>query len=100
MFLDMDDPVEYDEDGNPIPGTEKSRKMIDPLPVIYHSEIEYPSFEKNFYVEHEDIRKLTAEEVTTLLKKLGIQVSGFTPPKPVTSFGHFGFDEKLLKVIR
>ena len=28
------------------------------------------------------------------------QVSGLAPPKPVSSFGHFGFDEALLKAIR
>nr|XP_039248089.1 ATP-dependent RNA helicase DDX42-like isoform X1 [Styela clava]XP_039248090.1 ATP-dependent RNA helicase DDX42-like isoform X2 [Styela clava] len=100
MFLDADDPVEYDEDGNPIPGTQKDRKMIDPLPMIYHSEIEYKTFEKNFYVEHDNIKRLTDSEVSMLRGKLGIQVSGFFPPKPVTSFAHFGFDEKLMKVIR
>lgn len=28
------------------------------------------------------------------------QVSGLDPPKPVSSFGHFGFDEKLLGAVR
>lgn len=28
------------------------------------------------------------------------KVSGPSPPKPVTSFGHFGFDESLMKAIR
>lgn len=28
------------------------------------------------------------------------QVTGFDAPKPVTSFGHFGFDEALMKAIR
>lgn len=28
------------------------------------------------------------------------QVTGFDAPKPVTSFGHFGFDEALMKSIR
>ena len=35
-----------------------------------------------------------------LQQKLGIKVSGASPPKPVSSFGHFGFDEALLKAIR
>lgn len=29
-----------------------------------------------------------------------MQVSGLDPPKPVSSFAHFGFDEKLLGAIR
>ena len=32
--------------------------------------------------------------------KLGVHVSGAVPPRPVTSFGHFGFDDTLLKAIR
>lgn len=97
MFLDEEEEVEYDDDGNKII---PNKKLIDPLPVIYHSEIEYPSFEKNFYQMHEEIEKLNYLEVKDLREKLNIQVSGLKPPKPVTSFGHLGFDDKLLSAIR
>lgn len=90
--------IEYDEDGNPLPANAK--KLIDPLPMVYHSEITYPSFEKNFYAEHAEIKRLSAGEVFELRRKLGIRVSGPSPPKPVTSFAHFGFDETLMKAIR
>lgn len=90
--------IEYDEDGNPI-AINKS-KYIDPLPPISHVEIEYCDFEKNFYEEHEDIGKLTSGEVEELRNKLGIKVSGASPPRLCTSFAHFGFDEKLMKAIR
>nr|CAB3237061.1 ATP-dependent RNA helicase DDX42-like [Phallusia mammillata] len=100
MFLDDEDQVEYDEEGNPIPVAPTNKRLIDPLPVIYHSEIEYKPFEKNFYVEHEEIRQLSNPQVIELRQKLGVKVSGFFPPKPVSSFGHFGFDAKLLSVIR
>lgn len=99
MFLD-DEEVEYDEDGNPIPVAPVNKRLIDPLPVIYHSEIEYKPFEKNFYIEHEEIKQLTNQQVSELRSKLGIKVSGFFPPKPVSSFGHFGFDDKLMSIIR
>ncbi|CAH1238200.1 DDX42 [Branchiostoma lanceolatum] len=96
---DDDDPIlEYDEDGNPIV-PEKS-KIIDPLPPIDHSEIEYQNFEKNFYEEHSDISKLSPAEVNELRRKLDIRISGAAPPKLVTSFAHFGFDEQLLHQIR
>ncbi|UXI18530.1 twitchin-like [Sarcoptes scabiei] len=94
---DDSEEIEYDDDGNPI-GMVK--KMIDPLPMIYHSEIEYLPFEKNFYTQHEDITKLTTSECVELRHKLGIKVSGANPPKPCSSFAHFGFDEKLMKVVR
>lgn len=90
------DKIEYDEEGNPIVQT----KLVVPLPPTYHSEINYETFEKNFYEEHEDIAKLSSNEIVELRKKLGIHVSGPSPPKPVTSFGHFGFDELLMKTIR
>ena len=88
--------VEYDADGNPI--YEKC-KLIDPLPPVYHSQITYESFEKNFYVEHNDIKNLSTNDCIELRKKIGIKVSGLSPLKPVTSFAHFGFDDQLMKVI-
>ncbi|KAK3878455.1 hypothetical protein Pcinc_016913 [Petrolisthes cinctipes] len=95
---DSEDEIEYDEDGNPI--APKKPKYIDPLPPIDHSTIEYSDFTKNFYQEHEDIAALSIIQVHELRTKLGIKVTGFDAPKPVTSFGHFGFDEALMKAIR
>nr|CAI5824222.1 unnamed protein product [Callosobruchus analis] len=89
--------IEYDSDGNPIPPEKK--KFIDPLPPIDHSEIDYKPFEKVFYKEHPDIAALGEEEVNSLRKTLDLTVTGHDPPKPVSSFGHFGFDDKLLKAI-
>ncbi|KAM8707610.1 hypothetical protein ACLKA7_014700 [Drosophila subpalustris] len=93
-----DQEIDYDEDGNPIAPPKK--KDIDPLPPIYHSEIDYEPFERNFYTPHEDIAQLDEEQVRELRRTLGIKVSGALTPNPVTSFGHFGFDEQLLKSVR
>ncbi|CAL4060096.1 unnamed protein product, partial [Meganyctiphanes norvegica] len=95
---ESEDELEYDEDGNPI--APKKPKYIDPLPPIDHSTLEYQDFTKNFYQEHADIAALEPLQVLDLRNKLGIKVSGFDSPKPVTSFGHFGFDEALMKSIR
>lgn len=89
--------IEYDEDGNPIPPEKK--KFIDPLPPIDHSLIEYKPFKKNFYVEHPEIAALTGSQVADLRKTLSITVTGTEAPKPVCSFAHFNFDDKLLKAI-
>ena len=93
-----DQEIDYDEDGNPIAPPKK--KDIDPLPPIYHSEIEYEPFERNFYTPHEDIAQLDEDQVRELRRTLGVKVSGALPPKPVSSFGHFGFDDQLLKAVR
>uniref|UniRef100_F6R9N2 RNA helicase n=1 Tax=Monodelphis domestica TaxID=13616 RepID=F6R9N2_MONDO len=92
-----EDNLEYDSDGNPIA---PSKKVIDPLPPIDHSEIDYPPFEKNFYNEHEEITSLTPQQVIDLRHKLNLRVSGAAPPRPGSSFAHFGFDEQLMHQIR
>jgi len=74
--------------------------MIDPLPPLDHSKINYEEFNRNFYTEHAQIKSLTFDQVTDLRRKLDVKVTGLTPPKPVTSFAHFGFDEQLMSVIR
>lgn len=71
---ESDDEMEYDEEGNPI--IVKKSKIIDPLPPIDHSTINYSDFTKNFYQEHEDIASLDHLQVNELRRKLGISVSG------------------------
>ena len=90
--------IEYDADGNPI--VPLKSKYIDPLPPINHDEISYKSFKRNFYLEHNDISGLSPVQVIDLQQKLGIRVAGAMPPKPVSSFAHFGFEESLMKAIR
>ena len=92
------DHIDYDADGNPI--VPEKNKHIDPLPPIDHSEINYENFTKNFYEEHPDISSLSRIQVIDLQQKLNVKVSGPTPPRPVSSFAHFGFDESLMKSIR
>ncbi|XP_056404008.1 ATP-dependent RNA helicase DDX42 [Hyla sarda] len=93
-----EDTLEYDSDGNPIASTTK--RIIDPLPPIDHSEIEYPPFEKNFYIEHEEITAQTPQQIVELRHKLNLRVSGAAPPRVASSFAHFGFDEQLMHQIR
>lgn len=92
-----DDIYEYDEDGNVIWSW---KKVIDPLPEINHSLINYKSFQKNVYQEHEDIQKLTNKQVFEIRTLMDIRVYGHDAPKPVVSFAHFMFDEALMKLIR
>lgn len=43
---------------------------------------------------------MTTIKVFELRNSLNLKVAGFNPPKPVTAFAHFGFDEALMNVIR
>ena len=92
------DHIDYDADGNPI--APEKNKHIDPLPAIDHDEIKYEEFTKNFYEEHSDISGLSKIQVIDLQQKHNVKVSGPSPPRPVSSFAHFGFDEPLMKSIR
>ena len=89
--------IDYDDDGNPIAPV--NSKNIDPLEALDHSKVEYEKFVKNFYEEHPDISGLNKIQQLDLLQKLNVKVSGPSPPKPVCSFGHFGFDKQLMKAI-
>lgn len=91
--------IDYDLDGN-IVGVRKTKRDVDPLPALDHSTINYETFKKVFYHEHEEIQKLSQEQGDELRAKLEIKVSGEDPPKPVCSFAHFRFDEQLMRVIR
>jgi ATP-dependent RNA helicase DDX42 len=97
LINDEEDNVDYDEDGNPIM---PDKKIIDPLPPIDHTQIKYAEFTKNFYEEHPEIAAVTPDHMIELRRKLGIHVSGILAPKPVSSFAHFGFDDRLMKAIR
>lgn len=76
--------VEYDEDGNPI--VKHVKKIIDPLPPVDHSEINYEPFEKNFYTIHEEIASLTKEKIVELRNALGIKVNIFAQNIQIHSF--------------
>ncbi|KAF5293775.1 hypothetical protein FQA39_LY03260 [Lamprigera yunnana] len=89
--------IEYDEDGNPLPPERK--RIIDPLPPIDHSTIDYKPFKKSFYKVHSEIETLTNQQVADLRKTFGLTVSGTSPPRPVSSFGHLNFEDKLIKAI-
>ncbi|GFO07754.1 ATP-dependent RNA helicase ddx42 [Plakobranchus ocellatus] len=97
VINDEEEVVDYDSDGNPII---ERKKIIDPLPPVDHSDFDYQPFERNFYTPHEEIDALTEQQVDELRRKLGIKVSGLAPPRPVSSFAHFGFDEALINAVR
>jgi len=92
----IDEGIAYDSDDNMIV---QKNKEIEPLPPVNHDEIEYAKFEKCFYKEHPDIAKLTEEQVKQIRKDLDMWVTGHDAAKPCISFGHFGFDDRLINAI-
>ncbi|KAF9907865.1 ATP-dependent RNA helicase ddx42 [Linnemannia zychae] len=76
------------------------KKEITPLPRVDHSRQNYVEIEKCFYEEHEDIARLTDEQVKQIRMDLDMRVSGADAAKPCISFAHFGFEEALMETIR
>lgn len=50
-------------------------QIIDPLPLMDHSQVQYPEFTKNFYEEHDEIANMTPDRMLELRKSLGVHVS-------------------------
>ncbi|KAI8598157.1 P-loop containing nucleoside triphosphate hydrolase protein [Dissophora ornata] len=73
---------------------------ITPLPRMDHSRQDYIEIEKFFYEEHEDIAKLSDDQVRQIRIDMDMKVSGADVAKPSISFAHFVFDEPLMETIR
>ncbi|KAI7816842.1 P-loop containing nucleoside triphosphate hydrolase protein, partial [Gamsiella multidivaricata] len=78
----------------------QGKKEITPLPRMDHSRQNYIEIEKCFYEEHEDIAKLSEEQVRQIRMDLDMRVSGADVARPCISFAHFGFEEALIETIR
>ncbi|KAJ2802682.1 pre-mRNA processing RNA-helicase [Coemansia guatemalensis] len=96
----------YDSDGEPADPEDvlalaaKRLKKKDLAPVD-HSKMNYESFKRDFYIEPAELRDLTPEEVDMMRVELGgIKIRGVNPPKPATSWSHFGLPAACADVIK
>ena len=71
------------------------------LPDISWSTEQLVPFEKNFYVEHPDVKARTPQENNQILSDLNITLTGQgnTPVKPISKFQQAGFPEYILNEI-
>lgn len=88
--------LEYDSDDNPIV---VDKKRIEPIPALDHSEIDYESFNKDFYAESPSISGMSEQDVADYRTSLAIRVSGFDVPKPIKTFQDCGFPSLLTNAI-
>jgi len=89
--------LKYDDYGNII--TPDRDRLIEHLPAIDHSKVYYTKFNKMFYKEHTDITNMTDTQLNKIKNELMIKTEGNNVPKPCISFGHFGFDDRLMDII-
>ena len=93
--------INYDEQGHMHVNVQK--KDIECLPVVYHSQVDYPAFGKNFYREDSFIKEMSLLKAFELIEKLELKVDSSEPvEKPVCSFAHFerSFHPDMFKIIR
>lgn len=73
----------------------------DKFTAVDHSTIDYPSFRRNFYIEAQDIKRLTMDEVKKLRQDLdGIKVRGKKAPAPIKNWNQCGLSNKIMEVIK
>ncbi|KAJ2848566.1 pre-mRNA processing RNA-helicase, partial [Coemansia brasiliensis] len=71
------------------------------LAAVDHSKMNYEDFKRDFYIEPIELRNLSAEEVDMMRVDLGgIKIRGINPPKPATSWSHFGLPAACADVIK
>ncbi|ORZ07280.1 P-loop containing nucleoside triphosphate hydrolase protein, partial [Lobosporangium transversale] len=96
----IDNAAEAQYDPDDMSYDPQAKKEITPLPRMDHSKQNYIEIEKCFYEEHEDIAKLSEDQVRQIRLDLDMRVSGADVAKPCISFAHFGFEEELMETIR
>jgi len=90
---------EYVEDLDSILNRGKKKKVIPPAD---HANIAYDPFRKDFYVEAQEIAKMTDEEVLQYRQNdlQGVKVRGKNCPRPIKAFSQCGLSERILEIMR
>lgn len=92
--------VDFEEEENKYLDMLKRKKLSKELPVVDHEKIEYEDFERSFYIEANDIKKMTDEQVEALRKKEdNIRIRGKDCPRPMKRWEQCGLPNSLLKAL-
>jgi len=92
--------VDVEEEESKYLAALQKKKLSKELPVVDHSKQEYEPFDRNFYIEAQEIKKLTEEEVVALRKTNDeIKIRGRDCPRPLKKFLQCGLPNSLLKAL-
>lgn len=72
-------------------------KRLDWNEALYNS---LPKFEKDFYMEHPDVKNRPMEEVDAFRRHHEIRVRGSNVPKPITTFDEASFPDYVLDQVK
>ncbi|KAI9276996.1 P-loop containing nucleoside triphosphate hydrolase protein [Phascolomyces articulosus] len=92
---------EYGSDPEDILALAAKKAKKKDLAVVDHSQIEYETFRKNFYIEPPEYKEMTSDQVDMLRIELdGIKIRGVHCPKPIQKWTHCGLPVGCIEVIR
>lgn len=106
------DGLEYsddDDDQTAVSGLDAAMNMMEDmakgtkkdLARVNHGLMEYPPFQKEFYVEVPELARLTSAEVEQMREDLeGIKVRGKAVPKPLRTWPQCGVSARVLEVLK
>lgn len=73
----------------------------DKLPVVDHEKIYYQKVQKNFYIEVDELKRMTQNEIAKYRNSLGgIKVKGKDCPKPIKTWAHCGVSSKIMSILK
>jgi len=104
-FLDDEEEEEYwvdiEEEEQKYLDMLKKKKLAKELPPVDHEAIEYPEFQRKFYIESSEIKKMTADEVAAYRKGLDdTRIRGKDCPYPIKKWTQCGLPSNLLTVLK
>lgn len=67
---------------------------------VDHSKIKYLAFRKKFYIVPQDIKALTAEQLSEIRIRLEIKIRGKGCPNPIEKWTQCGFSQRMLRIIK
>ncbi|KAL0218701.1 hypothetical protein P9112_004354 [Eukaryota sp. TZLM1-RC] len=63
------------------------------------SNIKLPEFQKDFYIEHEEVEQMSSDDVTSFRRSNDITVKGADVPKPIQTFSQASFPDYIYEVV-
>lgn len=73
------------------------KKQLKP---VDHSTIDYIDFRKDFYIDSEEINKMTEEDIELFKESMGgIKTRGNNPPRPIMNWYQCGLSDRILNLL-
>eukprot|EP00658_Telonema_sp_P-2_P071900 TRINITY_DN6110_c0_g3_i3.p1 TRINITY_DN6110_c0_g3~~TRINITY_DN6110_c0_g3_i3.p1 ORF type:complete len:1097 (+),score=316.21 TRINITY_DN6110_c0_g3_i3:90-3380(+) len=77
------------------------KKLAKELPPVDHSKIEYMDFQRDFYIETDDVKRMSEDEVSEYRKSLDeIKIWGKDCPRPIKKWTQCGLPSALLTSLK